>query len=313
MIILIKRKKEIIISLLTLLILGGLFFIIPFYNNYPKKQKNNDVAESIAIKNNFFDGLLLEAKSAFVWDARDEKVIYNFNSENQLPLASLTKLMTALVSSELVPSGTIITVNDSDINIEGNSNLKNGEKWNFKDILNFTLITSSNDGAHALAMAANSTKKSNQGSEENETFVDFMNKRAKKLGLTQTFFLNESGLDLNNGISGAYGSSRDMAILMSYIIKNKPEILEATKYSRLKIESKELTHLAENTNLNVEKIPGIISSKTGFTDLAGGNLIVAFDAGVNHPIIISVLGSTHSGRFDDVEKLIQATIDSLGE
>ena len=54
-----------------------------------------------------------------------------------------------------------------------------------------------------------------------------------------------------------------------------------------------------------------IASKTGFTDLAGGNLVIAFDAGLSHPIIISVLGSTQEGRFRDVEKLVTASLMSL--
>ena len=66
-----------------------------------------------------------------------------------------------------------------------------------------------------------------------------------------------------------------------------------------------------STNAFIDKIPNVIASKTGYTDLAGGNLVVAFDAGLNRPIIISVLGSSQEGRFADALKLIDATIKQL--
>ena len=67
-------------------------------------------------------------------------------------------------------------------------------------------------------------------------------------------------------------------------------------------------HLTINTNPNSITIPGFIASKTGFTDLAGGNLVMAFDAGVGNPIVIVVLGSSHAGRFTDASALIHATL-----
>ena len=63
----------------------------------------------------------------------------------------------------------------------------------------------------------------------------------------------------------------------------------------------------ENTNKVVDAIGTVLASKTGYTTLAGGNLVVAFDAGVDRPIIVVVLGSTHQGRFYDVLKLVEAT------
>jgi len=71
------------------------------------------------------------------------------------------------------------------------------------------------------------------------------------------------------------------------------------------------SYFANNTNIFVDKIPNLIASKTGFTDLAGGNLVIAFNADINRPIIISVLGSTEEGRFTDVLQLIEATIKQL--
>jgi len=68
-------------------------------------------------------------------------------------------------------------------------------------------------------------------------------------------------------------------------------------------------HNAKNTNDSAESIPGLIGSKTGFTDLAGGNLVVAFEIEPGHVIVISVLGSDKEGRFQDVNKLYKATLN----
>ena len=70
-------------------------------------------------------------------------------------------------------------------------------------------------------------------------------------------------------------------------------------------------HAVLNTNRETGELPLLIASKTGYTDLAGGNLVIAFDAGFNRPIIIAVLGSTAEERFTDVEKLVWATLAYL--
>jgi D-alanyl-D-alanine carboxypeptidase len=111
--------------------------------------------------------------------------------------------------------------------------------------------------------------------------------------------------------SGGYGSAKDMAKLFQYIIENKPTLLEATQYEKLAIASKSKVHTADNTNKIVSSIPALIASKTGLTDLSGGNLVIAFDAGLMRPIIISVLGSSEDGRFSDMQKLVEASLYSL--
>ncbi len=72
-----------------------------------------------------------------------------------------------------------------------------------------------------------------------------------------------------------------------------------------------LKHIVKNTNEQIASIPSFLGGKTGYTDLAGGNLVVAFSAGVDRPIVISVLGSTAEERFSDIEKLIWATFEYL--
>jgi len=124
--------------------------------------------------------------------------------------------------------------------------------------------------------------------------------------------MNETGLDLQTQVSGSYGSARDVANLLVYAVEKYPDLFEATRQLVFKVSPLDgKNREAKNTNEAVLKIPGLIASKTGFTDLAGGNLAVLMDAGLGHPIAIVVLGSSEQGRFVDVEKLASTTISFL--
>jgi len=252
-----------------------------------------------------FGTLTLRARAVYVWDVQNQRVIFKKNADEQLPLASVTKLMTALVAYELLGENASVRISLDAIKQDGESGFLDGELFNSQDLTDLTLITSSNDGAYALAATAGgSVSKTDTGA---STFVHAMNIRAKDIGLTQTYFSNPTGLDISPSVGGAYGSARDMAFLMEYIITRYPEVIELTKedYTKIANENGE-THEAENTNTTVSEIPGLIASKTGYTELAGGNLIIAFQAGLNRPIIIAVLGSTQNGRFSDIRALASA-------
>ena len=141
-----------------------------------------------------------------------------------------------------------------------------------------------------------------------------MNRTANELKLRDLHFFNETGLDLGDASAGAYGSAHDVAKLLAYITKEAPEILEATRYDSMEFTSLEnLPHVATNTNIIARLIPGLIGSKTGFTDLAGGNLAITFDAGLGYPIVVVVLGSTIDDRFTDTEALVWASLEALAE
>jgi D-alanyl-D-alanine carboxypeptidase (penicillin-binding protein 5/6) len=136
-----------------------------------------------------------------------------------------------------------------------------------------------------------------------------MNILVKNLGLGSLVFFNESGLDVDLNNAGAYGSARDIAHLFAYAILARPRVLEATTFDRFtSVSTTGLRYDAVNTNKIVNQIPGIMGSKTGFTDLAGGNLAVVFDSSIGHPVVVVVLGSTVDGRFDDVMRLVNASI-----
>jgi len=242
---------------------------------------------------NPFDLITVEAEAVFVYDIVTGEILYSRNEEKQLALASITKLMTAVIAREYLQDNLIVSITRKAIMEEGDSGLMIGETWRLQDLIDFTLLTSSNDGAYAIATAS-----------ESLSFIDKMNEKAHTIELTQTYFSNESGLDASHNNGGAYGSARDVALLVEYIIRNHVDLIESTRNPVVTINS----HHATNTNKYTGDIPGLIGSKTGYTDLAGGNLVIAFDAGINRPIVISVLGSSYSERFRDVDKLAAASL-----
>jgi serine-type D-Ala-D-Ala carboxypeptidase (penicillin-binding protein 5/6) len=134
-----------------------------------------------------------------------------------------------------------------------------------------------------------------------------MNLRASELGLTNTRFKNATGLDISPTEAGAYSSARDVALLMEYLIANYPQVTRLTTTDATRVYNEDgAYHEVENTNEIVDDIEGLLASKTGYTELAGGNLVVAFEAGLNRPIVAVVLGSTFNDRFTDILTLTES-------
>jgi D-alanyl-D-alanine carboxypeptidase (penicillin-binding protein 5/6) len=141
-----------------------------------------------------------------------------------------------------------------------------------------------------------------------------MNLKAEELELNTLEFKNTTGLDLSPSEPGAIGSAKDVSYLMEYILQNYPELIESTTLGGARIyNSQGEYHDIENTNEVIYAIPNLLGSKTGYTDLAGGNLTVAFDAGMDRPIIVTVLGSTREERFSDVLRLVNAVRADISE
>jgi len=139
-----------------------------------------------------------------------------------------------------------------------------------------------------------------------------MNTLAKEIGLAQTYFLNVSGLDVSSTLSGAYGSALDVARLFAFAVAHRPELFAGTARNGVLLsEAGGETALARNTNTALGSIPGLVMGKTGYTDLAGGNLAVVFEAGPARPVAAVVLGSTYEGRFADMRKLVAAARASI--
>ena len=280
------------------------------YTFVPRKAEPPAPIAAVVAQEDPFKSLELQAHAVFVWDVPEEKVLFASHEEVQLPLASLTKVMTALLAAEELLPDTLVKINGDAIRQEGDSGFLAGELWRLQNLIDLTLVTSSNDGAFALASAV-SALPPRDTTVVPVSFSERMNAKAQEIGMRQTFFINPSGLDVHEGVSGSYGSAKDFALLLEYVIRNHPTLLEATERASITTSSESgKKHTGKNTNEFVESIPGILASKTGTTDLAGGNLAIVFEIAPLHPVIAVVLGSTADGRFDDVKRIVDAVVES---
>lgn len=306
-----NRRVVIVFQLLLmLLILTGLFGAFLF-----DKEQTANITEAIPLSEAplaaanpevlaKLSEVQVRAKAAYVWDVTRGEALYAKNENSVLPLASITKLMTSLLAFELAAADTTTRLSSRAARQEGSS-LVPGEEFTLEELNRLALISSSNSAAYELSASVGALLGDRDPSAQ---FVEGMNIKAEELKLESLSFKNPTGLDVSEREPGAVGSAKDVSLLMEHILKMQPEILEATTRGGARIyNSQGVYHDVENTNEILYAIPNLIGSKTGYTDLAGGNLTIAFDAGMNRPVIITVLGSTREERFSDVLRLVRAT------
>lgn len=262
---------------------------------------------------NTFSAPEITAGHAIVYDIKNSKILYEKNAYTVHPIASITKVVSALVSYELLNPDQQIMIDQNALAQDSDNGLLLNETWSFKNLLDFSLLVSSNDGAYAIANIAGALVDNGVDTEQREishvdSFVGMMNKKMVEIGLRNTYFNNPSGLDEDLYESGGYSTAYELAKLFEYITQNNYQILEATTYKTVSLASENnIIHNATNTNIIQSDIPSLIASKTGYTDLAGGNLAIVFDVGVNHPVAIIVLDSTYDERFIDISSLVTET------
>lgn len=279
----------------------------------PEKNLKASVSDAVeaAARMGAFENITLGAHAAFVLDLTTNKILFAQNENEKLPLASVTKTMTAFVARENFETNTIITLTKDDLATEGDSGLLSGEKWQLGRLLDVMMLVSSNDAAHAIARFVGEneqTEKQKNADVARLHFIQMMNEKAKALGLTSMEFFNESGLDVEPSKNGGYGSAHDVALLLTDLWSKYPSVVEITTRKDARILSENgLAHILPTTNEAQGHFAGLIASKTGYTTLAGGNLAIIFDIGIGHPVVAVVLGSTYQGRFDDMQTLVQAT------
>ena len=305
--------------LVLAVILGGAFGSLWYFQSksaqsveevieQPYRQVTEETLETTPNK---LTDLTLRADAAYVWDVAGQRALYKKNEGDTLPLASITKLMTALLAHELITDQTRVDVPLAAIQQSGNSGLLAGEELTVEELSQLALISSSNDAAYALGASVGALLGDRDPAQQ---FIEGMNIRANELQLPTLSFKNTTGLDMSAVEAGAMGSARDVSFLMEYILVNYPEILAPTTQSATRVyNTAGAYHDVDNTNAIATQIPNLLGSKTGYTDLAGGNLTVAFDLGLNRPIIITVLGSTRDARFSDVLELVAAVQESVTE
>jgi len=235
---------------------------------------------------------VVSAKAAGVFDLASDKLLYSKNVYEKLPIASITKLMTASVIMENLPLNEKYTVAAEDLNADGNgADLIKGEQILGADLLKFMLIDSSNDAA--LVFAGNASKMG-------INLVAKMNEKAGSLNMTDTKFSDPAGLD----DSDSYSTIADLTKLVQWVDKY-PIIWEILTLKTADVSSIDgnIKHHLVATNKLLGEISGIVGGKTGFTEKAKETMVLEVKIDdIGHKVIVLVLGS--DDRFGEIKKLI---------
>lgn len=234
--------------------------------------------------------LNLGARSYLAMDLKTGNILAQKDSEIIIPMASLTKVMTAVVVLENCDLDERITVSDNAISTYGvGIALRAGEHFKVSDLLYAALLNSSNDSSVALAehIAGSETE-----------FVDMMNQKARELSLSQTTFKNSTGLD----DVGHLSSSQDLAKLSRYALLDET-FSKIVATDRKTITSEEgINHYLTNSNKLMGGSFLIKGIKTGYTEEAGQCLITLAENN-SREILTVILGS--SDRFGETKKLLE--------
>jgi len=256
-------------------------------NRRPGRDKNIPDLEVIATS-----GI-----SVLIKNSGEEKILFEKNTDQRLPIASLSKLMTALVVLDNYDLSKEITVSKEAVSQEENfGKLETGNVFTVEYLLYPLLMESSNDAAFSLA--------NDYDGMTVEKFVDLMNYTGQKLNLTDTFFVNPSGLDPEPEEPQTkinYSTVTDLEKLTKELLK-KPLIWEILSTQKYNLYGPELI----NTNELLGEIAGVLGGKTGYTDTAGGCMVLVTRAPKDEGLLINViLGSDGgNGRFGEMKKLV---------
>ncbi len=206
----------------------------------------------------------VSAKSAVLIRADTGEVLYGQNQDARLPMASTTKIMTALVAAETLPLHTSVAVAAEAVGVEGSSvYLTEGEILSLEELLYALLLESANDAAAAIAVACAGSM---------EGFAELMNQRAASLGLSQTHFVNPHGLDDPDHYTTAY----ELALISRAALSNQAlRSIMATPKATISHHGENGVRLLVNHNKLLRSYEGAIGVKTGFTKKSGRRLVSA--------------------------------------
>lgn len=241
----------------------------------------------------------ITAKSVLLYDLTTDKTILEINSKEKMPFASLTKIMTAIISLENQKKDDKYLVYKEDIVGEDSMGLDPGEILSLKELLYGLILHSGNDAAETLASNYPGGR---------TVFVKAMNDKAKSLGLKDTNFTNPSGLE---GDGNQYTTAYDLLVMTNYAMNNFPmfrQIAKTPNYSIAKTATHKEFVIENETNL-LTSYPGVKGVKTGYTDEAGLCLITYLDYG-GHKIIGILLNSQN--RRQEMKDLLDYSLLSLG-
>ncbi len=253
----------------------------------------------------FAINLDLESQSALLMEASTGEIIYENNSHQKLPPASITKIMTMLLTMEALEQEKI---NLSDVAViseraasMGGSQiwLEVGEEMTVEDLLKAVAIVSANDASVALAEYV-------AGSEKR--FINLMNQKAKELGLENTFFYNTNGLPVDKSKGeGNYTTAYDIAVMARELLKYN-KIIE---YSSTWIDYlRDGESFLRNTNDLVSSYQGADGIKTGFTNESGFCVAATAKRDGMRFIVVIMDAPNSKIRFQEAEELLSYAFNS---
>ncbi len=244
-------------------------------------------------------------KGALLGDLETGEVLYEYNINEQLAIASISKLMTYMVMMDAISNGEISL--DDDVLISGHAastegskfGLLSGETVKLSMLVKGMLIVSGNDCATAIAEHVAGTV---------DNFVKIMNEKASDLGLLSASFINPHGLPINDEMTGQnHMSVSDLYKLTRRILTEYPEVLEVTRLNELVVTERNFRKAATNPILGY--VEGADGLKTGFTDKAGICLVstMPVNGGEQDFRLISIIlgASTHDDRFNKTKELLE--------
>ncbi|MBI4091715.1 MAG: D-alanyl-D-alanine carboxypeptidase [Candidatus Levybacteria bacterium] len=241
----------------------------------------------------------ITAAAAISYDLITGSLIYQKNMKSKLPMASLTKVMTAIIALENMDIDKKLTVNTKAAQIGENSmGLTEGETYTLKELLYGLILHSGNDAAEVIAQGSRFGR---------ENFIYLMNKKAEDLGLSDTRFTNPSGLE---GDGKQYSTVYDLLVITKYALENPifAKVVSTVEYEILYANEHKYIYLFNETNL-LTSYSGVRGVKTGYTDEAGLCLVTYLEH-EGHKIIAVLLNS--QSRREEMKELLDYSLRTLG-
>ena len=239
--------------------------------------------------------LPVEAKAALLMEKETGQVLFAKEEHQRLEPASVTKIMTLLLTMEAISRGELryedtVTVSKNAASMGGSQvYLSEGEQITVEELLKAVCVSSGNDASVALA---------EQVSGVTELFVQQMNNRAKELGMVDTCFLNPTGLPAEGHVTSAY----DIALMSRELILHHPDLRRFTTIWMDTIRGGEFG--LSNTNKLIRFYEGATGLKTGSTDAAGYCISATAERSGMELIAVVLGGETSQQRFEDAKTLL---------
>ena len=256
----------------------------------------------------------LWAGSSAVVDVDSGTLLEYADGRKETQIASLTKIMTAVLTVENVSDlDEEVVITPAALRVDGTTvgcptsvfcnsqKLVNGEKISVRSLLSAMLLDSANDAATALGIQVGGSK---------ENFVAMMNAKAKSLGLKDTHFCTPSGLEIDGEENQCYSSAYDIARIAAYSLKYELiwDIMRTKEMTVTSLDGK-YVHQLKNTDMLLDQMADCLGGKTGFTPLAGKSLLLAaVDPTGSHRIIAVILND--ESRWTDMKALVAWTFDN---